>query len=173
MQFITLTIFGFVGLEIFSYAVHRWLFHGVLWHIHQTHHTARKGWFELNDLFSGIFASVSICLIIFAEKPLLDSLSFPVGLGIAIYGAVYFIAHDLFTHRRFLKFNSRNKLLLLIRGAHQKHHQSAEKYGIEPFGLFVFNYAKFWRKTLTPKTKKAEIETNPTSAFAINQNRER
>ncbi|HVE55288.1 MAG TPA: sterol desaturase family protein [Pyrinomonadaceae bacterium] len=164
MQFIALTILGFVGLELFSYFVHRWLFHGVLWRVHRTHHAARKGWFELNDLFSGIFASVSILLIIFAEIPLLDSSAFPIGLGIAIYGAVYFIAHDLFTHRRFLPFNSPNKLLLTVRAAHQKHHQTAEKQGIEPFGLFIFDYAKFWRKKPSPKTKKAEIETNPTSA---------
>jgi beta-carotene 3-hydroxylase len=164
MQFIALTILGFVGLEIFSYAVHRWLFHGVLWRVHQTHHVVRKCWFELNDLFSGIFASASILLIIFAEKPLLTSISFPIGLGIAIYGAVYFVAHDLFTHHRFLPFNSTNKLLLTIRAAHQKHHQSAEKYGLEPFGLFVFDYAKFLRKISAPKTNKAEAETNPTSA---------
>lgn len=167
MQFIALTILGFAGLEIFSYAVHRWLFHGVLWRVHQTHHVARKGWFELNDLFSGIFASVSILLIIFAEKPFFDSISFPVGLGIAIYGAIYFVAHDLFTHRRFLPFNSPNKLLLTIRAAHQRHHQSAEKQGIEPFGLFVFNYAKFWRKISASKMKNAEAETNPTSAETI------
>ncbi len=167
MQFIAFTILGFIGLEIFSYAVHRWLFHGVLWRVHQTHHLARKGWFELNDLFSGIFASFSILLIIFAEKPFFDSISFPVGLGIAIYGAVYFVAHDLFTHRRFLPFNSPNKLLLTIRAAHQRHHQSAEKQGIEPFGLFVFNFSKFWRKNSVPKMKKAETETNPTSADTI------
>jgi beta-carotene 3-hydroxylase len=156
MQFITLTILGFIGVEIFSYVVHRWLFHGVLWRAHQTHHVARKGAFELNDLFSVIFAAASILLIIFAEKPLLDSISFPIGLGIAIYGAVYFVAHDLFTHRRFLHFNSTNKLLLTIRAAHQKHHQTAEKSGIEPFGLFIFDYAKFWRKIAAPKTIKKQ-----------------
>lgn len=164
MQFFALTILGFAGLEIFSYAAHRWLFHGVLWRVHQTHHTARKGFFELNDLFSAIFAAVSILLMIFAEKPLLDSVSFPIGLGIAIYGAVYFIAHDLFTHRRFLPFNSPNKLLLTIRAAHQRHHQTAAKHGIEPFGLFIFDYKKFWRKLSAAKTKKAEAETYPTSA---------
>ena len=165
MKFTALTILGFIGLEIFSYVVHRWLFHGVLWRVHQTHHVARKGAFELNDLFSIIFAVASILLIIFAEKPLLNSISFPIGLGIAIYGAVYFIAHDLFTHRRFLPFNSANRLILTIRAAHQKHHQTAEKRGIEPFGLFIFDYAKFWRKIAAPKTKKAEVQT--TSAETI------
>lgn len=146
MQFIALTIFGFVGLEIFSYIVHRWLFHGVLWRIHETHHIAKKGRFELNDIFSLVFGLISALLIVFAEKPLLNSIAFPIGLGIVIYGVLYFITHDLFTHRRFFPFGSKNKTLLTIRHAHQKHHQTTRKQGIEPFGLFIFNYGKFWRK---------------------------
>jgi beta-carotene 3-hydroxylase len=92
-------------------------------------------------------------LLIFAEYPLLESIAFPIGLGIAIYGVFYFIAHDLFTHRRFLPFGSKNKILLTIRAAHQKHHQTAEKTGIEPFGLFIFNFAKFYRKVTGNKKK--------------------
>jgi beta-carotene 3-hydroxylase len=146
MKFVGLAIIGFIGMEILSYAVHRWLFHGVFWRIHRTHHVARKGAFEANDVFTLLFSSGAIFLMISAEKPLLESFSFPVGSGVAIYGVVYFIAHDFFTHRRFLPFKSDNKILLTIRAAHQRHHQSAEKDGIEPFGLFFFNYKKFFRK---------------------------
>lgn len=143
MQFTGLTILSFVVMEIFSYAVHRWVFHGVLWRIHQTHHQSNKFFLELNDVFSMIFALFSIVLMVFAEPPRLASIAFPIGLGIAIYGFVYFITHDFFTHRRFLPFKSTNKILLTIRHAHQRHHQTTEKIGIEPFGLFVFDYAKF------------------------------
>lgn len=143
MQFALLTFLGFAGLEAFSYVVHRWLFHGILWKIHRTHHFPRKGAFEVNDLFSVIFGSASVALMVFAEHPLSDSVAFPIGLGIAIYGVLYFIVHDLFTHRRFLPFASRNSVLLSIRGAHQTHHQTVEKDGQEPFGLFVYNYRRF------------------------------
>lgn len=146
MKFVGLTILGFVGMEIFSYVVHRWLFHGIFWRIHRTHHIARKGSFEANDIFSIAFSFASIFLMIWAEKPLSDSVSFPVGLGVAIYGFVYFIAHDFFTHRRFLPFKSNNRIILIIRAAHQRHHQLVEKQGIEPFGLFFFNYREFFRK---------------------------
>ncbi len=143
MQFIALTFLGFAGLEAFSYFVHRWLFHGVLWQVHKTHHYPRKGAFELNDLFSVVFGMTSVLLIVFAEYPLVESVSFPIGLGIAIYGVLYFLVHDLFTHRRFLPFASKNKVLLSIRGAHQHHHQTVAKKGMEPFGLFVYDYARF------------------------------
>ena len=143
MKFVGLTIFGFVGMEIFSYAVHRFVFHGVFWKIHETHHIARKSAFEFNDIFSIVFALVSIFLMIFAEKPLFNSISFPIGLGMAIYGLIYFIVHDFFTHRRFFAFKSNSKILLTIRAAHQRHHQTTEKIGVEPFGLFFFNYGNF------------------------------
>jgi beta-carotene 3-hydroxylase len=145
--FILLTILSFVGLEVFSYVAHRWFFHGILWRIHVTHHTPRQGGFELNDVFSIVFGSVSFAGLVSGNE-----IAFPIGLGIAIYGFVYFIAHDLFTHRRFLPFGSRNKILLTIRAAHQRHHQSSEKPGIEPFGLFLFNYREFWQKISAKKT---------------------
>lgn len=148
MKFIGLIFLGFVGLEFFSYIVHRWLFHGILWKIHETHHVARKGIFEFNDVFSLIFGGFSILLIVFAKQPLSESNAFPIGLGIAIYGVFYFIVHDLFTHRRFLPFGSNSKILLTIRTAHQRHHQTVAKKGIEPFGLFVFNFRKFWSKVI-------------------------
>jgi beta-carotene 3-hydroxylase len=146
MQFIALTILGFAGLEAFSYVIHRWLFHGMFWKVHKTHHYPRKGAFELNDLFSVLFGLSSILLIVFAEYPLTKSVSFPIGLGIAIYGVLYFLTHDLFTHRRFLPFASKNRVLLSIRRAHQHHHQTVEKQGQEPFGLFVYNFGRFSEK---------------------------
>lgn len=156
MQFIGLTIFSFVAVEFFSYAAHRFLFHGILWKIHRTHHEATKGAFELNDIFSAIFALCSILLMVFAEKPLINSVAFPIGLGISIYGFVYFIIHDFFTHRRFLPFASNSKLLMTIRSAHQRHHQTVEKNGIAPYGLFIFDYAKFDGKSFNAKTKKSQ-----------------
>ncbi len=159
MQFIFLTIFGFVAVEIFSYTAHRFLFHGVLWKIHQTHHTARKGAFELNDIFSVTFGLFSIFLMVFAEKPFAYSISFPIGLGISIYGFVYFIIHDFFTHRRFLPFKSNSKLLLKIRAAHQRHHQTTEKIGIAPYGLFIFDYAEFnGQKVRQNRLRKRAVE---------------
>ncbi len=137
-KFVLLFIVGLGGLEAFSYVLHRWLFHGLLWPVHRTHHLPRRGVFELNDLFSLFFTLLAGGLLIFAPVPLRASWQFPLGLGIAVYGLLYFVAHDLFTHRRWLPFKHRNATLNRVRRAHQRHHQSVAKKGQEPFGLFWF-----------------------------------
>lgn len=145
-MFIVLLLSAIIGMEFFSYAIHRWLFHGILWRIHRTHHVTRKGSFEFNDVFTLFFSAASILLITFSASPLAASTAFPVGIGITIYGILYFVAHDFFTHRRFLPFSSRNTVLLAVRAAHQRHHQKITKDAIEPFGLFIFNYKEFAKK---------------------------
>lgn len=150
MLFVLLVIAGFVLMEAVSYLAHRYVFHGALWRIHQTHHRGRKWFFglvEANDLFTIFFGVLTAALINNSHEPWQDSYAYPLGLGISAYGLFYFIVHDLFTHRRFLPFASKNKLLAAIRAAHQTHHQSLNKEGIEPFGLFYFDYKKFAAKT--------------------------
>jgi len=133
---------GFVLMESFSYFFHRWMLHGFLWKIHRSHHLPRKkAIFELNDIFSLTFSIIAFAMVM-APSPNISSL----GIGVTIYGILYFIIHGLFTHRRFFPFNSRNRILLMFRSAHQRHHQSVEKSGLEPFGLFFFNYSKFWNR---------------------------
>lgn len=141
--FVLLTLTGFAGMEIISYLVHRFLFHGLLWDIHKSHHEAHHGPFEANDLFSLFFASVSIGLMYMGYLDPLNSIFFALGTGIAVYGILYFIIHDLFAHKRFLPFKSDSKIMRLIRRAHQRHHQSIDKGGQEPYGLFLFPYDEY------------------------------
>lgn len=137
------TILGFTGMEIVSYCIHRWLFHGLLWNIHESHHKPDHGLFELNDIFSLFFASISIWLMFSGADTKYAAPSFGLGAGIAVYGILYFIIHDLFAHKRFMPFSSDNKLMKLIRRAHQRHHQDVGKKGHEPYGLFLFPYDKY------------------------------
>lgn len=141
--FIGFMMLGFAGMEIVSYVVHRFLFHGLLWDIHRTHHEAHHGLFELNDLFSLFFGAVSLGLMYYGSADPIASVSFGIGLGIAVYGVLYFIIHDLFAHKRFMPFKSDSKIMRLIRRAHQKHHQSVGKEGQEPYGLFLFPYDEY------------------------------
>ena len=134
---------GFAGMEIISYLVHRYLFHGLLWPLHQTHHRPGESLFEWNDLFSLVFAGLSIYLMFIGSESILTSWEFPVGTGIALYGLLYFIIHDLYTHRRFIPISSDSRFMQLIKRAHQNHHQSVDKEGCEPYGLFLFPYRDY------------------------------
>ncbi|TWR27974.1 fatty acid hydroxylase [Mucilaginibacter achroorhodeus] len=122
-------------MELLSWAMHKYLFHGPLWFIHKTHHQQRHGWFELNDLFSIGFAAVSLWLMWIGRKTF--DYHFWIGAGISVYGIIYFIFHDWFIHNRFKAFKSTNRYLLGIRRAHKIHHKSTEKNPSEEFGLLV------------------------------------
>lgn len=143
LLFLMWVVIGFFGMEIVSYLVHRFIFHGVLWKVHKSHHISTHGLFEANDIFSLFFAAVSMAMMYYGmDNPLLSVL-FATGLGIAIYGILYFIIHDLFAHKRFVHFKSDSKIMRLIRRAHQNHHQTADKPGQEPYGLFLFPYDEY------------------------------
>lgn len=122
-------------MELLSWAMHKYLFHGPLWFIHKTHHQQRHGWFELNDLFSIGFATFALWLMWIGHLNL--DCRFWIGTGISIYGIIYFIFHDWFIHNRFKAFKSDNRYLAGIRRAHKIHHKSTEKYPSEEFGLLV------------------------------------
>ena len=88
----------FFAMEAVAFLSHKYVMHGFLWCWHESHHTARESWFEQNDLFAFMFAVPSIAAIWFGTngQPLL----LWAGIGIALYGLVYFIFHDVIVHRR-------------------------------------------------------------------------
>lgn len=122
---------GFIGLEIVSVFIHKYLFHGLLWRIHQTHHQKRKGAFEANDLFSLIFALLGLSLLTQTHLPYIWGM----GLGVTLYGVLYFFIHDLMAHRRFYPLKGPKFLSFWIHG-HRRHHQKVDKRGQGPWGLF-------------------------------------
>lgn len=132
------------AMEAISWAMHKYLFHGPLWFIHKTHHGhAGKGWFELNDLFSLGFAALSLGLMWAGHfKP---DYRLWIGVGISVYGIIYFIFHDWFIHNRFKPFDTKNRYLLNIRRAHKIHHKRMEKWPSEEFGLLVAS-KKYFKK---------------------------
>ncbi|GGI27937.1 hypothetical protein GCM10008119_30150 [Pedobacter mendelii] len=68
---------------------------------------------------------------------------FSVGLGISLYGMIYFVVHDWFVHRRFKAFKSNNSYLRAVRKAHKIHHKNMGKKNGKAFGLL------FVRKKVT------------------------
>lgn len=138
-----LIITTIIAMEAFSWFIHKYLFHGPLWFIHQSHHKPHASWFEANDIFSGLFAAISLYLMWIGRESL--DMRFWIGTGISLYGIIYFIFHDWFIHNRVKPFKSSNRYLLGIRRAHKIHHKSMDKNHSEEFGLLLAS-GKYFRK---------------------------
>ncbi len=130
----TLVLLAFLGMEIFSWALHKYLMHGILWHIHESHHQPRKGFLEINDIFSLLFGFVCMSCLIYGLKNTHWILY--IGIGILLYGTLYFLLHDGFIHQRFPFFrHTANKYIKAVQKAHYAHHKHHQKDGGESFGL--------------------------------------
>ena len=127
---------GFACMEFSGWFIHKYLMHGPLWIIHKTHHQPSKSFFEWNDVFSLIFGSVAVILILLGIYTL--DYRFWMGVGISLYGLLYFILHDVMVHRRLKWFDRpKNTFLKGIFKAHQAHHKTNLKDDAVSFGLFV------------------------------------
>jgi beta-carotene 3-hydroxylase len=144
---------SFVFMELASWFIHKYIMHGPLWNIHKSHHKHTAGWLELNDVFTLFFSSLAIGFLVAGlnyQHPYFTG----VGIGISLYGCVYFILHDVFIHRRIKLFaQSRNFVLSALADAHRNHHKSRERDGSTSFGLLLIDL-KYFKKHLR-KGRKA------------------
>ncbi len=142
-QLFSLAIVGFFGMEAFSWAFHKYVMHGPLWHIHKTHHQHSKSFFEWNDVFSLIFGG-SAALAIYLGLASGNYALAGVGLGVTAYGMVYFVLHDVAIHNRIKsRFWSRLPLFGRIRRAHKIHHRYLAKQPSRSFGLLFVRKSVF------------------------------
>ena len=122
------------AMEVVAYLMHKYLMHGPLWFLHESHHRRERSRFELNDIFGLFFAIPSIILIYLGthgSQPLLA-----IGLGMTAYGAIYFGFHDVIVHQRIRHgFRPRGRYLQRIIKAHHIHHATREKDGAVSFGF--------------------------------------
>lgn len=127
----------FLAMEALAWAMHKYLLHGPLWFLHESHHRPQTTWWEWNDLVSLVYGVAAALLIMHGLAN--EALTLGVGVGIAVYGVVYFIFHDIVIHRRIrvpYRFQSRyvNRLIR----AHKIHHKHL---GQDPSEAFGFLYA--------------------------------
>lgn len=137
MMFVIAFILAFGLMEFAAWSAHKYLMHGILWKIHEDHHKVTPRFFEKNDLFFLIFAIPSwLCIMLGFIYEVNFSIGF--GFGIALYGVVYFLVHDVLIHRRFKWFDKTNNAYFrAIRKAHKIHHKNQEKEDGECFGMLI------------------------------------
>lgn len=139
-------------MEFVAWATHKYVMHGFLWVLHADHHKKdHYGFLERNDAFFLIFAIPSMILFIVGSLKGLHTPYLWIGLGILIYGILYFIVHEVFIHQR-IKWlrKTNNPYFLAIRKAHKVHHKHLGKEDGECFGMLVvpFKYYREARKAL-------------------------
>ena len=139
---ILIFILSFAMMEGVAWFTHKYIMHGLLWIWHKDHHQKTKGFFEWNDMFAVIFASIAIALII-SGLPQADW-KFWMGAGITGYGIAYFLVHDVFVHQRVKIFGKPERTYFkALRHAHRIHHKTIQKHGAESFG-FLFVSKKYY-----------------------------
>lgn len=126
-------------MEGWAWWVHKYILHGPLWFIHQTHHRPRTSWWEANDIISIIYGFISAVLIIYGDLAG-NRIAFAIGIGIAIYGILYLVLHDVLIHQRVKwRFKPQSPYLQRLIRAHKLHHKHMNQKGSAFFG---FLYSK-------------------------------
>jgi beta-carotene 3-hydroxylase len=151
-----ITLSAVVGMEFMAWFTHKYVMHGFLWDWHEDHHKPyheTEGFFQKNDRFFLVFAIPSAsCYISGALTPYTWLLY--VGIGISIYGLIYFLVHDVYIHQRFKWFRQLDtKYSRGILRAHGAHHAKQTKEDAESFGLLVVA-AKYFQSRNTRKEKQ-------------------
>jgi beta-carotene 3-hydroxylase len=129
-------------MEAVAFLTHKYVMHGPGWGWHRSHHEPHDGVFEKNDLYAILFALLAFGLLAFAspfEGPL-----YWVGVGMSVYGLLYFVVHDGLVHGRWpFRITPRSTYLKRLVQAHRLHHAVDGKDDCVSFG---FLYAPPVRK---------------------------
>lgn len=140
-----LMVGAFCLMEGVAWFTHKYIMHGLLWYLHKDHHQKEDGFFEKNDAFFLIFATPCIMLLWLGVTGPVPWMIF-VGIGIFLYGAAYFLVHDVIIHQRFKWLSRSNNIYVrAIRWAHKMHHKRLDRYQGESFGM-LFVARKYWEK---------------------------
>lgn len=131
-----------IGMEIFAWAIHKYVMHGPGWGWHASHHEHTDGIFETNDLYAVVFSLIAAAL--FIAGSLFWSPFWWVGVGLTLYGILYALVHDGLVHQRFpVLIKPRGRYMKRLVQAHRLHHAVHTKHGAVSFG---FLYAEDVRK---------------------------
>ena len=138
------------GMEVFAWAMHRYVMHGLLWDWHRSHHEPHDDVLEKNDLFAVVFAAPAIVLIALGLH--VWAWALPIGLGVTAYGMIYFYFHDGLVHRRFpTGVEGRSGFWTRRIQAHRLHHAVRTKEGCVSFGFLWVRSARALKAELTQK----------------------
>lgn len=139
-----------VGMEVFAWAMHRYVMHGFLWSWHRSHHEPHDKVLEKNDLFALVFALPAMGLIAIGLH--VWDWALPIGLGVTAYGLIYGWFHDGLVHRRYpTGLSGRSAFWRKRIQAHRLHHAVHTKTGGVSFGFLWVQPARVLKAELVQK----------------------
>jgi beta-carotene 3-hydroxylase len=134
--FILIALIVFFLMEGVAWAAHKYVMHGFLWSLHESHHLPRTGPFEKNDWF-GLFFSI-VAMGVFAAGYFVGPVFTAVGVGITGYGLAYLFLHDILNHKRFgIHIKPKNGYLRAVLRSHRIHHARRTKEDGVSFGFLI------------------------------------
>ena len=159
LKFITVFL-AFCGMETVAWLSHKYLMHGLLWKLHKDHHKKETyGFFEHNDFFFLIFAIPGIAALLYGIHNGYNFL-FWIGIGICLYGLMYFLVHDIFIHQRIKAFRHADSIYLkAIRRAHKMHHKHLGRKDGECFGMLWVPF-KYFREMRSSKNNETTVSAS-------------
>jgi beta-carotene 3-hydroxylase len=123
-----------VAMELLARYSHEHIMHGWGWGWHKSHHDMERSTFERNDLYALVFSLPSIALIYFGVE--LEHWMLWVGVGMTIYGFLYFLVHDALVHQRWpFRLVPKGRYLKRLVQAHRLHHAVHGQQGCVSFGF--------------------------------------
>ncbi len=142
---------GFVAMEGVSYATHRWVMHGFGMRWHRSHHLPPQGRFEQNDAFPVLFSFIGFAVFLGASLTS-NTWLYWLGGGIAAYGLLYMLVHDVYIHRRLPCPIDDRRTLDWLRESHEIHHL----YGGEPYGMLLPLVSKELRRKAAAQPRSGD-----------------
>ena len=124
---------AFVGMELVSYLMHRFVMHGPGRAIHADHHRPAEGGFERNDLYPASFSLLAVTLFVLGTGIPGLRLLVAAGVGMTAYGFAYFYVHEVYVHRRLPLPRRGGRYVAWLERRHRIHHL----YGGEPYGMLL------------------------------------
>ena len=136
LDFFLIALGVFLFMEGVAWWTHKYVMHGFLWNLHESHHLPRRGALEKNDWF-GVFFSF-VAMGVFAAGYFVSPVFTAAGVGITGYGFAYLFLHDMLTHKRFgVNLKPQSGYLRAVLRSHRIHHARRTKEGGVSFGFLI------------------------------------
>lgn len=132
---ILIVLAAVAGMEVFAWAMHRYVMHGIGWAWHRDHHEPHDHALERNDLYAVVFGTIVVAL--FTIGYFYSLALWWAAMGITVYGAIYTVIHDGIVHQRWFRWVPKRGYAKRLVQAHKLHHATVGRDGGVSFGFVV------------------------------------